>query len=179
MQGDLFEERGPDEVRLKLYKEEPAELRRPSDSFDKIVKMFEVEYEVPTIAFDVGDALGGWASEQQLKNAPAAPKVQRQQPKSTPAMTELRVKDPSRGTPILSAAAQAERQLFDAIIEDLLSFIDAEAAAVESGSSVSHIYKKNSAVSAVSGFNLRLHSVQLLHTTFSAILQPPKVATIF
>ena len=38
------------------------------------------------------------------------------------------------------------------------------------------IYKQFSAVSAVYGFNLRLHSVQLLHATFGAILQPPKVS---
>ena len=64
MNGDLFEERGPDVARLKLYEEEPAELRPPSDSFDKIVKVFVVGYEVPTIAFDISDALRGWAREQ-------------------------------------------------------------------------------------------------------------------
>ena len=137
LHGDLFEERGPNVARLKLYEEEPAELRPPSDSFGKIVKMFEVGYEVPTIAFDISDALRGWAREQQAKNTSAAPKVEGQQPKSTPAMPKSHVKESPRSTPILSAAAQAEQQLFDAIIEDFLNFVNAEAAAAEAGSLVS------------------------------------------
>ena len=140
LQGDLFEERGPDLTRLKLYEEEPAELRPPSDSFDKIIKMFEVEYEVPTIAFDVSETLRGWAREEQLRNAPAAPRMQGRQPKSALAMPKSHMKDSSGSTPILSAAAQAELQLFDTIIEDFLGFVGVEAAAAETSS---HVCQQN------------------------------------
>ena len=52
-------------------------------------------------------------------------------------MPKSHVKESPRSTPILSAAAQAEQQLFDAIIEDFLNFVNAEAAAAEAGSLVS------------------------------------------
>ena len=114
--------------------------RPPSDSFDKIIKMFEVEYEVPTIAFDVSETLKGWAREQQLRNAPTAPRTLGRQPKSALAMPKSHVKDSSGNTPILSAAAQAELQLFDTIIEDFLGFVGVEAAAAETSS---HVCQQN------------------------------------
>ena len=48
----------PREVRLKLYDKEPAELNMPSECFERIVKMFTSNFEVPTIAYDLSETLG-------------------------------------------------------------------------------------------------------------------------
>ena len=67
LNGDALDQNPPKEVRLKLYVKEPAELRLPSESFERIVKMFTGDFGVPTIAYDVSDSLGEWAEEERGK----------------------------------------------------------------------------------------------------------------
>ena len=65
LNGDAFVMPPPREVRLKLYDKEPAELNMPSECFERIVKMFTSNFEVPTIAYDLSETLGKWAEQQR------------------------------------------------------------------------------------------------------------------
>ena len=65
MNGDAFVQPPPKELRFKLYDKEPAELNMPSECFERIVKMFTSNFEVPTIAYDMSETLGKWAEQQR------------------------------------------------------------------------------------------------------------------
>ena len=123
LNGDALDQNPPKEVRLKLYVKEPAELRLPSESFEKIVKMFTGDFGVPTIAYDVSDSLGEWAEEERGK---ALARRQR----DSVGQKENRNVDFSRTrtpVPVTSAAALSEQQVFEMIVDEFAKYMQAEA----------------------------------------------------